>query len=187
MRRIVVFLAILFIIVFGAVFLVGKIKNNKPANPPTFIHLADYANKSESSVIWTMQGRLVGEDSHESVRISVTPTYRRAEILEGYTNKVTKSVEFPNNKEGYTEFMLALDNLRYGQERRVRQPDDRGMCPTGYRYIYELHEGDTQKLRLWSDSCISSEGTMAGQATVIRQIFKAQITDYNKFVSGVKF
>lgn len=187
MRGILVILAILFFGVLGTVFFVGRVNKGRNTNVPVGIHLADYVNKDNSSVRWTMQGRLVGEDSYRAVRVTVTPGYRRAEILEGYNDKVSKTVELPNTKAGYTDFLLALDNLRFSQERKVRQPDDRGVCPLGYRYIYELNEGDKQKIRLWSDSCVSSDGTMAGQATTIRQLFKAQITDYTRFVSGVKF
>ena len=187
MRSIIVILAIIFLGVFGTVFFIGRLNKGHSTGLPIGTHLADFTDNESSSVRWTMQGRLVGDDSYRSVRITVSPTYRRAEILQGYEQKATKTVDLPNNKTAYTNFLIALDNLHFGNERRVQNPDDRGVCPLGNRFIYELYDGDNQKLRLWSDTCVSSEGTMDGQASNIRQIFKAQITDYNRFVSGVTF
>ncbi len=172
----------------STVFVVGRVrKATTPTNVPKTVHPADYVDNASSKVSWTQQGRLVGNDLRRSVKITVTPTERRVDLLDGYDQKITKTTIFTNDKVGYTSFLLALENLNFGRERKVTQPDERGVCPLGQRYIYELHDGGTQKIRLWSDSCVAAEGTYAGSATTTRQLFKAQITGYEKFISGVKF
>src|SRR5215203_3849994 len=62
--------------------------------------LADYANK-ESSVSWTMQGRVVGEDQFKSVRITVTPHARTIELLNGYGQSVERKTDYSNTADAY--------------------------------------------------------------------------------------
>lgn len=188
LRYIIVVLLIIFFGVLSTVFVVGRVrKAATPAHVPEKVHPADYVDKPSSKVTWTQQGRLVGDDLRRSVKITVTPTERRVDLLEGYDPKITKTAIFTNDKVSYTSFLLALENLNFGRERKVTQPDERGVCPLGKRYIYELHDGDVQKMRLWSDSCITAQGTYAGAAATTRQLFQAQITGYAKFISGVNF
>lgn len=190
LRYIIVVLLIIFFGVLSTVFVVGrfnKSRNTSPLNQPKTVHVADYVNNDTSSVRWTQEGRLLGNDRRRSVQITVSPTERRADVLEGYDQKIIKTVTFSNDKTAYTNFMLALENLGFGRERKVKQPDERGVCPLGSRYIYEVREGNAQKIRLWSDSCSNNNGTFAGNSITTRQLFKAQITDFDKFISGVQF
>lgn len=188
MRYTIGIIVIIVIAVLATVFFVGRgNRSEKGIAAPQAVHTADFIEKANSSVAWTQEGRLVGSDQRRAVRIVVSPTVRRAEIVEGYNGKVLKSMDLPNDKVAFSNFMLALENLNYGQERKVKNPDDRGACPLGHRFIYEIKEGDTQKLRLWSTSCNSKDGTFNGVATTTRQVFKNQITGYDKFISGVKF
>ncbi len=187
-RYIVAVLFIIFVGVLGTILLIGR--DRKPAsteNVPKTVHVADFVNNERSQVVWTQEGRLVGTDTRRAARITITPNERKVEILEGYEQKVTKTSVFPNNKTAYTNFLLSLENLGYGRERKVKQPDERGVCPTGSRFIYEIRENDENKLRLWSDSCAAADGTFAGVAPTTRQLFKAQITGYDKFISGTVF
>lgn len=188
-RYIAAVLFIIFIGVVGTIVLIGR-GRNKPAqtdNTPKTVHVADYVNNERSQVVWTQEGRLVGTDVRRAVRVTVTPSERKVELLEGYNQKVTKTAIFSNDKTAYTSFLLALENLNYGKERKVKQPDERGVCPLGSRFIYEIRENGENKLRLWSDSCVSAEGTFAGIAPTTRTLFKAQITGYEKFISGTIF
>lgn len=188
MRYAIVVILIIFFGVVGTIFLIGRgNRRSTVQNQPQVVHTADYVNDEASRVSWTMHGRLVGKERRRAVQITVTGSERRAELLEGYDQKVTKSLILPNDKAAYTNFLLALENLNFGRERKVKQPDERGVCPLGSRYIYELHSGSTQKSRLWSDSCASANGTFDGIAITTRQLFKNQIPEYEKFISGVQF
>ena len=175
--------------VFGTVFLIKQITHTNTAllGKPTVVHAADFIDVANSTVSWTEQGRLLGDDQRRAVRITVSATDRQVELLGGYNQTLEKSITQPNNKTAYTTFLTALENLHFGQNRIVKQGDERGNCPLGFRYIYEIHKGSDQKLHIWSDSCNAANGTFAGDALTTRQLFKAQITDYNQFVAGVEF
>jgi hypothetical protein len=188
MRYAIVVILIIFFGVVGTIFLIGRgNRRNAVQNQPQVVHVADYVNDDASLVSWTMQGRIVGKELRRAVQITVTPSERRVELFEGYNQKVTKSLTLPNDTAAYTHFLLALENLNFGRERKVKQPDERGVCPLGTRYIYEVRSGSEQKSRLWSDSCASADGTFAGVAITIKQLFKNQIPEYEKFISGVQF
>ena len=187
-RYIIVIVLILLFAVFGTIFLVRQITRDSSTISTELktVHPADFIDKSNSSVTWTQQGRLLGDDRHHSVRISINQNERRADLLTGYDERIEKSIVLPNNKQAYTEFMIALEKLNFGKERSVKQTDVRGACPTAFRYIYQIHEGSDEKQNLWSDSCAAADGTFAGKADTVRVLFQAQITGYEKLTAGVQ-
>ena len=150
--------------------------------------VTDYENKDTASVSWTQQGRLVGEDQRRAIRVTITRNKRTVEVLAGYPERVEKSLEYPNSVEAFAAFTRSLDSAGFGRERRVVQPDERGVCPTGNRFIYRLTDSSQEIMRTWSTSCSNAEGPFGGGKTpgLIAGLFKAQITDYSKFVTGVR-
>lgn len=189
LRYILAVVLILLFAIFGTVFLVRQFTRDSKGTIETarIVHTADLLEASDARVVWIQQGRVVGSDRRREVRITVTPTERKAEIITGYDNKVEKTVTFANDKAAFTTFLISLENIRFGQERTVAQVDERGVCALGQTYVYEIHQGNDQKSRLWSDSCSSSNGTYGGKTTVARQLFQSQITGYQKFIAGVRF
>jgi hypothetical protein len=188
MRYGISILVVAFLIIIGSVVLIGRGNNgSKTTTNARITKLADYANNDTASVSWTMQGGLVGEDQYKAVRVTVTKSKRTAEVLGGYGQRVEKSVEFANSPESFATFTRALDNLGFGRERAVALADERGVCPQGNRFIYRVTDGTKEIMRTWSSSCSTKEGPFGGKTpTVIRELFRQQITDYSKFVSGVK-
>lgn len=158
---------------------------DNPAKRPTAVQLADYANQN-SIVSFTTQGRLVGEDQRKAIRISVSPNERRIEILSGYEQFVERSQTYPNTQAAYETFLKALQNAGFARERKSAYSDSRGVCPLGSTYLYELSASGSEKIDLWSTSCRSSEGTFAGNASVVRQLFQLQITDYRQQTRDVR-
>lgn len=189
MRYGIVIIVFIFFAIVGTLALTNRGGNTaNTAKSARITKLADYESSNSASVSWTMRGRLVGEDQRKAVRITVTRDKRTAEVLSGYEERVEKSVEFINNPEAFATFTRALDNAGFGRERTVSQADDRGMCPLGNTYIYRLTEFGSEIMRTWSDSCTKKDGSFGGGATasLIQQLFKAQITDYPKFVQNVR-
>lgn len=151
--------------------------------------ITEYSDDPAATISWTVQGRLVGEDQRRAIRISVSSSQRRIEILEGYDERVARSQDYPNTSAAFAAFARSLDNANFGKERTVKQPDERGICPQGNKYIYRLTKAGTEIMRTWSDTCLSSNGPFGGgnpSASLIQQLFKSQISDYSKFTSGVK-
>lgn len=179
------------LVITGSVVLIGRGgSSNEPLSSNRLTVVSDYSNNDTASVSWTQQGRLVGDDQHNSVRVTVTKSKRTVELLSGYAMRVEKSQEFTNNPQAFAEFTKALDHLSFGKERTVIVPDDRGVCPTGTKYIYRLTDNSKEIMRTWSDSCTKNNGPYAGGpagARTIQKLFVGQITDYREFVSGVKF
>lgn len=159
--------------------------SNNPSTKPTAVKLTDYVNQN-STVVYTTKGKLIGDDQRKAIRISVTPTERRIEILNGYDETVERAQTYANTKSAYDNFMRALQNAGYTRARPSAYPDERGVCPLGSTYTYKLQTPGADKINTWSDSCRAAEGTFAGSAILVRQLFQLQITDYNTQVRDVR-
>lgn len=187
-------LFIAFLVIVGAVILFSG-GHNKGSTatvaPKTVIRstkLADYENNDSAAISWTIQGKLVGQDKRRAIRVIVTRNVRTIQVLDGYDERVENSKDYPNNPAAFATFVRALDNLSFGRERTVKQPDERGVCPLGNRYIYRVTDGSKEVMRTWSDTCTATDGPFGGGPTSpspICTLFKAQITDYSKLTAKV--
>lgn len=137
------------------------------------------------SAVYTVQGRLVGQNQRRAIRIIVNQDERRVEVLAGYEEAVERSNTFPNTHAAFESFLVALDQAGFDNKQATSIEDERGACPLGYRYIYELREYSQELLRSWNTSCSSNQGTFDGSTSTIRRLFRAQIPDYNSLVSDV--
>ena len=146
--------------------------------------LTSYA-ETNSSIVFTTYGRLVGEQQRQAVRIVVTPVERRLEVLSGYEETITSTQSFSNNSEAYANFLSAMQVAGFDDARKSSITDPRGVCPTGNRFQYNLYENDDTKVDLWSVSCSAGTGTLAGRASVIRDLFQRQIPDYSGLTRSV--
>ncbi len=187
MRYGLTILVIAFLVIVGAAALIGRGNSGPARSTARITKLTDYDAKDSASVSWTQQGRLVGEDQRRAIRVTVTRSKRTVEVLAGYPERAERSTEFTNSPDAFAAFVRGLDTANFGKERAVKQPDERGVCPLGSRFIYRLTDAGQEIMRTWSDSCATSDGPFGGGNTtqLIGQLFKAQITDYNKFISGV--
>jgi hypothetical protein len=149
--------------------------------------LSEQANAS-TSVRMTMQGRLVGETERRAVAITISDTERRFEILSGFNETVIRTETFSNTAAGYETFLLALGQAGFSKDRESNLPDERGACPLGRRFVYELlHEDNKNTFRTWDTTCNNAPGTFGGESRVIRNLFQAQIPEYHKLLRGTRF
>jgi hypothetical protein len=177
-------------VILAAFIAILVIVNRNPGDPKSpnlrgAVSLTDYDNLN-ANISLTTQGKLVGENERQAVRISVTRTERKIEILRGYDEAVERSNTYPNSQSGYESFIRALDNAGFTKNRPSKFDDNRGVCPLGNKYIYDLSYNDEHVSNLWSTSCSKNEGTYAGVPTLTRQLFEQQIPDYGTQVRGVK-
>lgn len=187
MRYGVAIIIIAFLAIVGTIVLLGRGgKTATGSNGPKTVKVSDYADKSSSQVSWTLQGRLVGEDQRRAIRITVSQSARRIEILDGYEETVERSEDFNNTPTAYETFIQALQVANFGKERVVKNTDERGICPLGNRTIYKLEDNGKEVVRTWSDTCLATDGPFAGGVSTTQQLFKLQITDYEKFITGVQ-
>lgn len=150
------------------------------------VTLADYASTNTVMQL-TIDGPLVADELHQGLRITVGQTQNVIQTYQGYQNNVTSTQAYPSNQTAYDQFLRALQ--LYGFTRGNKDPnkaDERGYCPNGDRYIYEiLNDSNSNVQRWWSTSC-GGQGNFAGLPNQVRQLFIKQIPDYNKIVSKVR-
>lgn len=191
MKRYVIAVLVLFFIMAMGIVVLAKLGSNSSDKPEQKAavqerQLNDYAGSTSAKVVMTTQGAIVGNDVFRSIRITVTRDQRTIEILDGYTNEVQSSKTFANNQAAFEAFLWALRNAGYMNTRTVKVTDDRGVCPQGLRYSYELWDNDEQLHRSWSTSCTTKDGTFGGASATVQRLFQNQITDYSDIISGVR-
>lgn len=187
-KQIIVFLTfavgivLLLVLVFGH----GSKKGTTTAKKgPTdkSITLTDYANK-DTTVVLTTDGIINGDDVHRAFRFTITRNNRRIDLIQGYQGHIIKTENFENNSEAYNIFIRALARTGFGKVRPGIIDDERGICATGRRYIYEVFDdSNKQTSRTWGASC--TKGTSMAVSDSVLRLFQAQITDYSKFSAGV--
>ncbi len=156
-----------------------KTSQNQPAQPA-----AKSLEKDARSVSYTIQGKLVGEESRRAIRITITGSERRAEVLSGYDESVIKTATFANKQSAFDTFLSALNAAGYtSRDSKITQSED-SACPSGKRYVYEVTYKDNSTQKTWNTSC-GRLGNFRGNGSVTADLFKNQITDYDKFVKEV--
>lgn len=145
--------------------------------------LSDYAN-TDAVVRLTVDGRIISEQEHQAYQITVGRSETRVETLRGYEYDTVESRTYENNQESFTNFLRALELAGFtkgveGADNR----DERGVCATGRRYVFEVLSGTSEVQRYWSTSC-GGQGTFKGNAAEVKLLFDKQIpgADYSKTV-----
>lgn len=142
------------------------------------VKLTDYA-ATDTVMQLTIDGRVVANQQHYAARVTVGRAESKIEIIQGYQGQVIDTKTYPNNEESYGTFLRALDLLGYTKGKLdPKLSDERGVCPTGQRYIFEIVTGSANVQRFWKSSC--GEGNFKGNSSAIRNLFRAQIPDYSK-------
>jgi hypothetical protein len=183
-RYIIAFVGFLLLVIalLVIIFSGGK-KAPTPAQPVKT--LPDYST-SNAEVSLTIDGKVDGEDIHRAIRVSVDRYQRKLDILGGYNYNLLETHTFGNNQAAYDVFLRAINGAGFtSKNSKYKVDDERGKCPLGFRYIFELNDGGNKVSRLWSSTC-SGVGTLGGNSAQLQTLFKAQITDYNKLTAQVK-
>lgn len=183
MKYLVTFFIIAVLIIFG-VFIFGINKKSTP-KPVTVVpsSLHDYASTS-AEVRLTIDGQVNGDDLHRAIRITVGRNQRKLEVIQGYQGNVIDSKTQDNNEPAYDVFLRSINNAGFTKERKTKITDERGVCPAGNRYVYELLNTENNNMRRWSTSC--GTGTFGGQSPLVRTLFQSQITDYETITSTIE-
>jgi hypothetical protein len=180
MRYLIGFLGVIAIIILIIVLFV---RGGGPETPA--IDLADYTTDT-SEVVLINDGPVSASQTHDVVKITVNQTEATINVIKGYEGQVVASKSYPMNPNAYAAFLLSLKHAGYtiGNE-NADLKDERGYCPTGDRYVYELNDNGGEVLRFWNTSCSNNLGTFKGQASLIRQLFRMQIPDYNPLTNNL--
>lgn len=183
MRYFLGFLGVVVLIVVVFVLVVRGLSGGGNNTPKSTTNLANYANTT-TVMRYTAEGPVVANQNYNEVRITIGRDANTIEVVQGYEGQVVKAKTYPNNREAYGSFLRALQLLGYtnGVENSGLD-DERGYCPGGNRYVYEIISGSADVQRYWKGTC--GVGTFQGQSQNIRALFRKQIPDYGTFVTGL--
>lgn len=180
MRYFLGFLAcVALIVVVFILVLRGLTGHRTPQNQTV---LTDYTS-TNTAMRFTIDGPITAEQTHKRIRITVSRSESRIEIMQGYLETVVAAQSYPGNEEAYGNFLRSLQLLGYTKgDPDPEKTDERGYCPTTRRYVYEIVSGTTNLQRFWKGAC--GPGTFKGDSARVRTLFIQQIPDYPKLTSG---
>jgi|EndMetStandDraft_6_1072998.scaffolds.fasta_scaffold85572_2 hypothetical protein len=186
MRYFFGFLVAIGLIVLVFILLLHGFGGGKKKDIPQ-VTLADYAG-TNVQMRYTLDGPVTADQLHQGLRISVGQTESTIELYKGYQNNVVKSKSYPNNQSAYAQFLRALQLLNYNKGNKdPARTDERGFCPAGNRFIFEIVNDDGSDLqRYWATSC-GSQGNYQGNVAAVRSLFRQQIPDYQDITADLVF
>lgn len=183
MRYFTAFLVAIGLIVLVLVIIIKSL-TGPPSKPP--IDLNSYANTSATAQL-TIDGPINADQTHQQVQIMVGNTGNQFQILQGYQVTVTTNKSFESNETAYAVFLHALNLAGFTEGNPdPKLSDERGYCPDGDRYIFELTEGADTIERFWATSC-GGQGTYGGNTALTLDLFEKQVPNYDDLVGNVIF
>lgn len=158
----------------------------KPPEPGIISETPEYSD-GDATFVFITQGELKAQEDYREIRISVSQSIRKLEVIEGYNNKTIESKSYSNTKAAFDAFVNALGPAGFRvEESNAIQDTEAGMCPLGKRYIYEIRVSGEQKQRLWSSSCRKINGTASANRRLVEELFQNQIPDYRDLTRGTR-
>lgn len=159
---------------------------SKPKIPLTTKTLGSYAS-TDAEVIMTIDGPVNADQNHQMVRVTVNRDDVMFEQIQGYQNTVVNLQNFANNQYAYVNFLLALAHASFTNgDANPNHSDERGYCPLGDRYIFELRQDNKDLERYWATSC-GSPKTYLGAFNLTVSLFQAQVPQYSDLTQNVHF
>lgn len=156
----------------------------QPVTQQVALSKTQQGQKDSSTFKHTVHSQVVGDEKYRGIRISVSPTSRTIELLQGYNDQVIKTETLTNNQEAYDSFAEALQGVGFSNTQPVPKGiTEDNVCPLGQHYSYEIYGTSQSNMRTWSTSCSGKDGDFAGKADMVRSLFRKQIPDYEKFTA----
>ncbi|HSX08030.1 MAG TPA: hypothetical protein VLG11_04005 [Candidatus Saccharimonadales bacterium] len=184
MRYFAGFLVAIGLLVLVIVVVIKGFSHSSTPKTPV-ITLSDYATTGTTMQL-TIDGPLTDDAHHQGLRINIGQNQNTIQTYQGYQSNITYTETFPSNTAAYTSFLHSLQ--LYGFTKGNTDPnkaDERGYCPSGNRYLYEIiGDSGTSTQRWWNTSC-AGQGNFGGNGPQVRNIFFKQIPDYTKVASKV--
>lgn len=182
MRYFTVFLVGLGLVVLVFVILIKMLTGGKPKQQ---IDLNSYAT-TDAVVRMTIDGPVNADSLHRQIQISIDNSQAEIQIMNGYQGDVKLDKTFDNNQPAFEAFLHAINLAGYTKGNPdPKLSDERGYCPQGSRYVFELLQGGDTIQRYWSTAC-GGQGTYGGKTTLTRELFQAQIPDFDKFTGNIQ-
>lgn len=187
MRYIVGFLIIIGILFIGVLLLVrllfGGDDEAKTTQPTS--KLSSMVGSTQT-VELTVDQPINADQVHRQVKIVVGNSQTTLRLITGYEDQAVKTETYANNSSAYGSFLEALDAAGYTKgDPDSPVKDERGLCPQGKRYIFEIKDGAESKQRYFATSC-DDKTNFEGDADTILDLFQKQVPDYQKAIKGLQ-
>ncbi len=158
--------------------------SGKPKVPTTSKTLDSYA-VTDAEVSLIVDGPINADQLHQQVNITVGRDSATFEHIQGYQGNVVSLQNYANNVDAYTNFLFALAHAGFTEGNTSSSlADERGYCPLGDRYIFELKQDNQELERFWATNC-GSPKTYQGNLSLTISLFQAQIPDYAQLVQNI--
>jgi len=153
--------------------------------PVTQAPLTSYSN-SDTVVRETIDGPINAPATHRQLQITVGRNNTTFEELSGYDGNVVKSQSYDMTENAYSNFLYAIERAGYTQGNTDRAlKNERGYCPEGRRYIFEVIQDGKDLERYWVTNCNGTPKTFNGKASLVIDLFRAQVPDYTSLTSDL--
>lgn len=175
---------ILIILLFGGD---GGGGNDKKVQAPKTPRTLNSLASTDAQMRLTIIGPTNADQIHQQARITIDNGGNTFELIQGYENTVTESQSYESNETAFSNFLHALSLAGYTQgDNDPKLADDRGHCPLGQRYIFEVIENGKTVSRYWSSNCGNKIKTYLGNTPLTLTLFQAQIPDYNTLTQNAE-
>lgn len=172
----------LLVVVFIAIFHHSS-GDTAPA-PNASARMVDFAT-TDTKIRFTNDFPVNADQIHHEYVTVVGKDQATFTIEQGYQGQILRSQTYNNNSAAYAEFLRALQLVGYTNgDPKSKLTDERGACPTGHRYIFEIVNGSQVTQRYWSTSC-GNIGNFKGKTGAILDLFRRQVPDYDKLTSDI--
>ncbi|MGB3023905.1 MAG: hypothetical protein WBB39_03840 [Candidatus Saccharimonadales bacterium] len=186
----IVFVTILILVVVGAYLLLRGNQAKPQTVDSNLVEKIEVTKLDASrSVRMTVYGPIVSNEGRESYSITVSQDSRQFEARKGYDATVVGTSSYGNSLEAYTQLVFALSRANFDARRTLKtgeDTDDRGVCPSGKKYVYDILEFDSSVASAWTTSCKNAKGTFGGSNTAIKVLFDKQIPDLSTVIKSIK-
>ncbi len=157
---------------------------NNPGAPHTTKSLASYAT-TDAEVSFLNEGPIVAASEHRQILITVSRDTVTYQEIAGYNGHVIVTRNFSNSQNAYSQFLSALGHAGFTKiDNAEALQNEKGLCPTGHRYIFELNQGTKQLERGWSTNCGGARSYL-GNTDLTITLFQAQVPDYSTLSQSV--
>lgn len=183
MRYFVGFLIAIGLIVLLIVLIFGG--SHKTAKVPTAPKTLSSYSTTDAVAILTIDGPIIDPQDHNSVQISVSNVATTLTSYQGYDGQVVNQQSFPNSTNSYDNFLHALAVAGFTQGNSdPTLSNERGYCPTGDRYIFQLDQDGKHIERFWATSC-GKPKTYNGNVSLTLNLFETQVPKYNQLAQNL--
>lgn len=192
-RKYILTLILITIILFAGIFLLIKLisggnrtSTQTSQNSKTTTQKVNRLSSDGSEVSYTIYGRVVGEEQHRAIRITVNNSERKLEILQGYDNSAISSQRFSNKESAFQTFLLALESGGFTTHDTSIKTNEWDSCPLGTRRVFSTKYKDSSSVRSWVTSCGPKGASFRGNSEVVDTLFKDQIPDFDNLTNDVE-